>query len=97
MMDEVYYTQLKQYFTDTAKLIRPIPKSSDLLQAVERAEITDSLGGTGTAQAPNELSESFALTTSGREQVSEEAADRGKILQRIDFPPIITAIAHSKN
>lgn len=31
MMDEVYYTQLKQYFADTAKLIRPVPKSSDLL------------------------------------------------------------------
>jgi hypothetical protein len=37
------------------------------------------------------------LTTTGREQVTEEAADRGKILQRIDSPPIITAIAHSKN
>jgi vacuolar protein sorting-associated protein 52 len=46
MMDEVYYSQLKQYFTDTAKLIRPIPKSSDLLMAVERAEVQDSLGGT---------------------------------------------------
>jgi hypothetical protein len=42
------------------------------------------------------LDESY-LTTSGREQVSEEAADRGKILTRIDAPPIITAIAHSKN
>ena len=63
MMDEVYYTQLKQYFVDTSKLIRPIPKSSDLLQAVERAEVADSVGGTGAALT---LEESY-LTTSGRE------------------------------
>jgi hypothetical protein len=81
MMDEVYYTQLKQYFTETSKLIRPIPKSSDLLQAVEGSEVPDSLGGTGTPQV--ELSESY-LTTSGREQVFEEAADRGRILMKID-------------
>ena len=37
------------------------------------------------------------MTTKGREQVSEEAADRGKILHRIDSPPIITAITLSKN
>ena len=60
MMDEVYYSQLKQYFTDIAKMIRPVPKSSELLQAVERAAVTDSLGGTGTAST--ELSESFVTT-----------------------------------
>jgi hypothetical protein len=60
MMDEVYYTQLKQYFTDISKMIRPVLKSSELLQAVERAAVADSLGGTGNAAT--ELSESFMTT-----------------------------------
>lgn len=74
-------------------MIKPTAKLSDLLSAVNK-EPPDSLSGTGTQSL--DLSETI-LSTTDREMVAEEAKDRGKILQRLDYPPIITAIAQSKN
>ena len=38
IMDQVYFTHLQQYFTDTAKLIKKVSKGTDLLFGENRGQ-----------------------------------------------------------
>jgi len=101
IMDIVYYTQLRQYFNDTAKLIEKTPKGGELL-FTDRASAPGFTRDSNVSASATNASMTFEfsdtiMTTSAREQAQVEVEDRANVLQKIDENPIVVAISQSKH
>ena len=98
IMDQVYYTHLRQYFTDTSKLIKKAAKGTDLLFSDKQGmQKTDSGANQTLNTSTNTMDfNDTVMNTSAREQLQADVEDRASILERMDGHPIVTAISQSR-
>ena len=97
IMDGVYYGHLRQYYADTAKLIKKVSKGSELIFS-DKVRGNLELDNAALNKPANQTLE-FNQDNSGgtsREQQARDVEERSQILQQLDGTPIVVAIAQSK-